>query len=93
LDHEEIAMFSPHTKSVLIGAAIGAGMGTIPGLFSATVGSLLTFLQAAVYTQNASSLVVYLGILIGGAAGAVVAALGATNGVAEAIPAEQHQSH
>lgn len=68
---------SPFVKSSLIGMGIGAGAGMVPGIFSALVGSLLSFVQASVHTQNASSLVIYLGILIGGAAGAVVGALGA----------------
>ena len=37
----------------------------------------VSFIQASVHTQNASSLVIYLGILIGGGAGAIIGALGA----------------
>jgi hypothetical protein len=62
-------------KSSLTGMAIGAVIGMLPGIFSGVVGGFVDFLQASVHTNNASSLVVYLGLLIGGGAGAIVGAM------------------
>lgn len=69
---------SPIVKSSLRGMAIGAVIGMIPGLFSSVVGNFVNLLQAAIYASNASSVVVYMGLLIGGAAGAVVGAMAET---------------
>lgn len=62
-------------KSSLIGMAIGAVVGMLPGIFSALIGGFVGFFQATIHTQNASSLVVYMGLLIGGAAGAIIGAM------------------
>jgi TctA family transporter len=80
----EYFAMNPTLKSSLIGTVIGAVIGLLPGLFSAIVGNFVTFLRADVGIQNASSLVIYLGIVIGGAAGAVVAALSVSEEDAEA---------
>ena len=66
---------NPVRKSSLIGMGIGAALGALPGLFSALVGNFLTIVRADVGIQNASSLLIYLGLIVGGSAGAVVAAL------------------
>jgi hypothetical protein len=79
--YEVIAMtLSPRVKKSLLGMGIGAGIGMVPGLFSALVTlinlSFLNFLRADVGIMNASALLVYLGLLIGGAAGAIIATVG-----------------
>lgn len=75
---------NPTVKSSLIGTIIGAAVGTLPGLFSAIVGSFVTFVRADIGIMNASSLLIYLGILIGGGAGAIVATLAAGEEIEEA---------
>jgi hypothetical protein len=66
---------NPTVKSSLIGMAIGAGIGILPGLVSALLGSVVGFFRADVGIQDSSSLVIYLGLLIGGAAGSIVGAM------------------
>ena len=68
---------NPLLKSTLIGMGIGAAIGTLPGIFSGLVGSLVVFVRADIGIQNTSSFLIYLGIIIGGAAGAVVGAVAA----------------
>lgn len=68
---------NPVRKSSLIGMGIGAGLGALPGAFSAVVGHFVTFVRADVGIQNASSLLIYLGLIVGGSAGAIVGALAA----------------
>jgi Na+/phosphate symporter len=75
---------NPIVKPSLMGAGIGAALGILPGLFSAVVGTFVTFLRADIGISNASSVLIYLGILIGGGAGAVVGALAASEETAEA---------
>ncbi len=75
---------NPTVKSSLLGTLIGAGIGTLPGIFSAVVGSFVTFVRADIGIMNASSVLIYFGILIGGGSGAIVAALTATEEVEEA---------
>lgn len=75
---------NPIIKSSLLGTLIGAAVGTLPGVFSAVVGNFVTFVRADVGIMNASSLLIYLGILIGGGAGAIVATLAAGEEVEEA---------
>jgi hypothetical protein len=75
---------NPIVKPSLIGAAVGAAIGSLPGLFSAIVGTFVTFVRADIGISNASSVVIYLGLLIGGGAGAVVGALSASEELAEA---------
>jgi hypothetical protein len=66
---------NPTVKSSLTGMGIGAAIGMLPGIFSGVVGGFVDFFQASVHTNNASSLVVYLGLLIGGGAGSIVGAM------------------
>jgi hypothetical protein len=66
---------NPTVKSSLLGMGIGAGIGILPGIFSALVGSFVGFFRADVGIQDTSSLVIYLGLIIGGAAGSIVGAM------------------
>jgi gas vesicle protein len=75
---------NPTIKSSMLGTLIGAAIGALPGLFSAIVGNFVTFLRADIGIMNASSLLIYLGILIGGGAGAIVVALTAGDEAEEA---------
>lgn len=73
-------------RGAIIGMIIGALIGVLPGIFSAVVGG---FFRADIGIQNASSVVIYLGLLIGGAAGAIVGAMHATTmieGEADVVP-------
>jgi len=69
---------NPIVKRAVIGMTIGALLGVLPGLFSAVVGNFVSAVQATIHTSNASSLLVYIGLMIGGGAGAIVAALAGT---------------
>jgi len=83
---------NPVVKGALIGMGIGAAVGTLPGFLSFLLGMFAFSLSARLHTQDASSLVVYLGLLIGGAAGAIVGAMVATSTEeAEDVEAEEEQ--
>ncbi len=73
-------------KRAIIGMVMGAIIGTLPGVFSAVVGG---FVRADIGIQNASSVIVYLGLLIGGGSGAIIGAMHATTmieGEADVVP-------
>lgn len=76
-------------RGAIIGMVIGAIIGILPGIFSAVVGG---FFRADVGIQNASSVIIYLGLLIGGGSGAIIGAMHATTmieGEADVVPVEQ----
>lgn len=64
------------TKGALIGMGIGASIGYLPGVIAWLCGPAC-FLGASV-GHDASSLLRWLGLLIGGAAGSIVGAMAAT---------------
>ncbi|OAI51169.1 hypothetical protein AYO44_17255 [Planctomycetaceae bacterium SCGC AG-212-F19] len=75
---------NPIVKPSLIGMGMGAALGILPGLFSAIVGNFVPFVRADIGISNTSSVLIYFGILIGGAAGSIVGALAATEETADA---------
>jgi hypothetical protein len=77
------------TKGALTGMGIGAAIGYVPGVVAWLCGPAC-FLGASV-GHDASSLVRWLGLLIGGAAGSIVGAMAATaniEGDADVEPVE-----
>jgi hypothetical protein len=80
----EVFAVNPIVKASLIGMGMGAALGIVPGLFSAIVGHFVPLLRADIGISNTSSVLIYLGILIGGAAGSIVGALAATEEAEEA---------
>ena len=76
-------------RGAIIGMAIGAIVGILPGVIAGFFGS--GYLGANV-GHDASSLVRWLGLLIGGGTGAIVGAMHATTmieGEADVVPVEQ----
>lgn len=75
-------------KGAIIGMAIGAIIGILPGVIAGFFGS--GYLGANV-GHDASSLVRWLGLLIGGGSGAIIGAMHATTmiaGEADVVPVD-----
>src|SRR5262245_41887806 len=55
------------------GGLIGAGLGIVPGLFTFVMALIFPYLGAYIGNFESSSMLLWLGVVIGGAAGAVIA--------------------